>query len=332
MQKILKIIFSIFALLIIVYLLGPKPKKPHYAKELPKIPATISTIENYLAEKESKFDDIKPNNEARIIWLDTPGVKTNYVLLYLHGFSASGQEGEPIVSDFAKRYGCNAYLPRLVEHGRSHEDVFKNLTAEQLMASAQEALAVAKLLGDSIILMSCSTGGTLSLPLAADHPEIKAIITYAPNIDIADSKSAMIVKPWGLQLMRLAMGDKFREYEVNEEMAKYWTNRYRLEGLVALKNLVNSTMTEATFEKVKQPIYVGYYYKNDEEKDDIVSIPRMHEMIDQIGTPNDQKQIEAFDEAGSHVINSSICSKQLNDVRAATFEFADNILGLQPVN
>ena len=36
--------------------------------------------------------------------------KTEYAVVYLHGFSASQEEGDPVHYDFAKKFGCNLFL------------------------------------------------------------------------------------------------------------------------------------------------------------------------------------------------------------------------------
>lgn len=331
MKKIFKGLLFLIVLLVIVYFAGPKASRAKLNADLPTINATIETVESYVTQQEAKVENIKPENASSIVWADTIGKRTPYVLVYLHGFSASPMEGDPIHFETAKRYGCNLYLPRLFGHGIATNEAFIDLTPEDLMASATEAIAVAKLLGDSLILMSCSTGGTLSLYLAAHHSEIAGIITYAPNIDIADKTSAVLVMPWGLQLTRLAMGGKYREFEATDEARKYWTNRYRLEGLVALKSLLRATMTKETFNAITQPVFAGYYYKNEEEKDDIVSVDRINEMFDQLGTPDSLKRKIAFANANTHVINSKLFSKELDGVRQATFDFCEEVLSLQLV-
>ncbi|MFZ8461094.1 alpha/beta hydrolase, partial [Staphylococcus aureus] len=83
---------------------------------------------------------IKENNEARIVWAnDTLKQKTNYAIVYLHGFSASQEEGNPVHRNIAKQFGCNLYLARLAEHGIDTVDALFNYTADRLWESAKEA-------------------------------------------------------------------------------------------------------------------------------------------------------------------------------------------------
>jgi esterase/lipase len=330
-MKILKGLLIFLAVLVLVYLLGPKPKKVKLNADLPVISATIENIESYIAESESKVANVKPENASQIIWADSVGKKTEYVFVYLHGFSAGPMEGDPVHKVIAERYGANLYLPRLYGHGIDEVDALLDVTPEKLLASAKEALAIGKLLGDKVILMSCSTGGTLSLYLAAHHPDIYGLIAYSPNIGIAEKGSGMLIAPWGLQFTRMMFNGKYYEWEASDEVKKYWTTRYRIEGIINLQLLVHQTMKTSIFEAVHQPLMVGYYYKNEEEKDDVVSIPKINEMFSQVATPEASKRKVIFENAASHVVNSGIQSKDIETVIKETDKFCNEVLKMQPI-
>jgi hypothetical protein len=54
-------------------------------------------------------------------------------------------------------------------------------------------------------------------------------------------------------------------------------------------------------------------------------------MMDQLGTPEMQKRKIAFPLAGAHVISSDLMSGAVPEVRTATYAFAEEIIGLNPV-
>lgn len=337
-MKVLTVIIIIVLALGLIYFLGPKVDAPNLspgierAKSLSSLGMDLKALEDSIRASESKVPGIKEDNEARIIWADSFAYqKSPYSLVYLHGFSASQGEGEPIHREFAKRYGCNLYLARLASHGVEAEEPLLDLTPEALVNTAKEAIKIGEQIGEKVIVMSTSTGGTLSLYLAAHNPEIASLICYSPNIDLYDPRSSLLTKPWGLQIARAVTGDDYREFEADEKGKQYWTTRYRLESIIKLKALVDATMTEETFSKVKQPVFVGYYYKNDEEQDKTVSIPRMMEMFDQLGTPESQKSKVALPLTGEHALASIYTSKHIESVIEATFKFAEEILALQPL-
>src|SRR5437764_317139 len=96
MITFLKWFVSIVALLAIVYLLGPRPATPNYTNTLPAVPSAAAQLEAYVKANEA-VHKLKPDNQARIVWAnDSTKQKTPYAIAYLHGFSASQAEGEPV--------------------------------------------------------------------------------------------------------------------------------------------------------------------------------------------------------------------------------------------
>ena len=264
----LKIGFFISINMAAIYLLGPHPEKPYFDNALPYISNQIS-IDDYVSEMESNFK-IKDNNEAKIIWADSSHQVTEYAIVYLHGFSASQMEGDPVHRNIAKQFNCNLYLARLAEHGLTGSDAMLNLTAENLWVSAKEAYAIGKKIGKKVILMSTSTGGTLSLKLAANFPEIAGLILYSPNIEINNPSAFLLNDPWGLQIARMVQGSKYNNVAyTHKDFPKYWNPHYRLEATVALENLIEATMNEQLFKKVNQPCLALYYYKDDAHQDKV---------------------------------------------------------------
>jgi len=319
----------IIVVLAIVYLLGPAPDTPKYDTVLPYA-AGIEHIERTVDSTEMAFQ-VKPGNRAGIVWHDpTTKAKTDVVLLYLHGFTASHQEGYPMHLNFAERYGSNLYLARLSEHGLLTDEPLLHYTPDGVWESAKEALSVAKILGDKVVIMSTSTGGTLALRLAATYPEIAGIINYSPNIEINDPAAFLLNDPWGLQISRLFFGGKYREVDSDEDYRKFWYDRYRLEGVVALQELVETTCTPELFEKITCPVFNGVYYKDEKNQDEVVRVSAVERMHELLSTPEDQKVLRKFPEAQTHVIANKERSRSFEAVRDATFEFADEVLKLQP--
>jgi hypothetical protein len=94
-------------------------------------------LEQYVKQNES-LHQLKPDNEARIVWAnDSIPQLTNYSIVYLHGFSASQKEGDPVHRNIAKEFGCNLYLSRLAEHGIDTSEQLLNLTADNLLGVSE---------------------------------------------------------------------------------------------------------------------------------------------------------------------------------------------------
>jgi len=236
----LKRICILLVLLTIIYFLGPKPKALVINTALPTVTTNLVELEQQINEAEEANPNIKPDNQARIIWANPEQkVKTEYSVVYIHGWSASHGEGDPIHREFAKRYGCNLYLPRLSGHGIKGMDALSNISVEEMLETAKEAVAVGKSLGEKVILMSCSTGSTLALYISSGNPEIHALINYSPNIDLYDPNSFLIVKPWGQQIAELITGSDEHSFTGGPGVDQYWTTRYKFKAIVALKSLMH---------------------------------------------------------------------------------------------
>lgn len=334
MKKLLLILVSLLVMLGIVYLAGPKLPKPVLSSKLPEIFLQANEIERFIQDRESKLK-LKTDNQSRIVWAsDSLKKKTNYCLLYLHGFAASWFEGNPVHTDFASKFGMNLYIPLLASHGIESEEPLLDMTPERLYESAKEALVIAHKLGEKVILMGTSTGGTLSLKLAADFPElVDGLILLSPNVAINDPAAFLLSKPWGLQIARYVKKGNYRISETKyPEEEQYWICKQRLESAVYLQQLLEATMTKPTFAKVKQPVFMGYYYKDEANQDPVVRVGAALKMFDQLGTPENLKQKEAFAEAGNHVIGCKLLSGAWKEVEAASFKFAEEKLGLKPVS
>lgn len=316
----------------IIYLLGPRPPRPLFANELPPVPSAPAQLENYIAQEEARHK-LKPDNEARIVWAnDSLKQQTEYAIVYLHGFSASQEEGDPVHRDIAAKFGCNLYLSRLAEHGIDTADALINMTADNLWRSAERAYAIGRQLGKKVILMGTSTGGTLALQLAAANPEVAGLVLYSPNIAINDKNAWLLNNPWGLQIARLVKGSPYIVASNNTpEYKKYWNWQYRLEGAVQLQELLETEMKPETFARVKQPVLTLYYYKDEEHQDPVVKVSAMKEMMAALGTPETKKRMIAVPTAGSHVMASPIQSKDIVTVEQQTAAFLQQVMGLTPL-
>jgi len=315
--------------ILVLYWVGPNPADPVYTNDLPVLSDSPQQLEMYVAEQEKKHP-IKPDNQARIVWNnDSLKNTTEYALVYLHGFSASQEEGNPVHRNLAKTFGCNLYLARLAEHGIDTSDALLNYTAEGLWQTAKEAYAIGKKLGKKVILMGTSTGGTVALQLAAAFPEIAGIILYSPNIAINDPNAWLLNNPWGLQIARLVKGSNFNiAGQDDSTYKKYWNHTYRLEATVQLQELLETTMVPATFGAVRQPVLALYYFKDESNQDKVVKVSAIQKMMQELGTPDSLKRSVAMANAGNHVLASPIVSKDVAGVEKETSTFLQQVMKL----
>jgi pimeloyl-ACP methyl ester carboxylesterase len=323
-------VLIIISVCIGLYFIGPQPAKPLFNPSLPIIPEIIQ-LESFIANQESAYK-LKPDNQARIVWAnDSSKSKTEYAIVYLHGFSASQEEGNPVHRNIAQKFGCNLYLSRLTQHGIDTTEQLLGLTADDYWESAKQALFIGKKLGNKVILMGTSTGASQALQLAAAYPnDVAGLVLYSPNIEINNPNAWLLNNPWGLQIARLVIGsDYLTPKDTTKVYAKYWNTPYRLEATVSLQEMIETTMLPETFHKIKQPVLMLYYYQDENHQDKIVKVSAMEKMFDQLGTAQNQKVKHPIPNAGDHVLCSPIKSGAVNEVENFTEQFLKQVLNIK---
>lgn len=332
MRRFLIITGLLLTIIIGGYLLGPATHYDAINDEPVTLDPDLVKLERSIADQERNAN-LKLNNEARIIWADSiRKVKTPYSIVYIPGFGASWAESDPVHKRIAQHFGCNLYLARTHEHGLDSPDALKGLTPANYIGSAERALAIGKALGDKVVIIGTSAGGMLTLYLAARHPEINGLVLYSPCIATANPALQLATRPWGKQILDRVMGGEYVNItHYDRDRARYWLTKYHTNGLITLQTMLDRFMTPEHFQQVKQPVFMGYYYKDDEHQDKVVSVPAMLAMYDQLGTPAGKKRKTAFPKASDHIIASHFTSGDVNGVYKATETFLADILRLPPI-
>ncbi|MDF1661944.1 MAG: alpha/beta fold hydrolase [Planctomycetota bacterium] len=254
LQKMIYATAALLALLALVYVLGPRPEVDLTIQEvtLPK------DLDKYLQDREKPIPDIVVGSEKTIVWADPEKKqRTEYALVYLHGFSASRQETRPLCDIVAKDLGANLYYARLVGHGRTGETM-GSATLNDWLNDAYESLRIGQRLGNKVIIVGTSTGATLGTWLAAQADvNLDGLIMISPNFGLNDPRAGILSGPWGLQMMKLFLGP-YRSWEGHNDLhRKYWTTRYKVEAIVTMLALVELARS-APLEQITSPTLVIY--------------------------------------------------------------------------
>lgn len=331
-----KIILGLLAALVFTYFMGPHPSAPILLPQASwkDIPDEVTKVQSYVDSIEALNKNLKQNNQGRVVFADTlQPKKTKYVFLYVHGFSASQMEGDPVHRDLAKAFGANLVLARVAGHGeKTSEHVMQTLTADEMYQSVENYLAIAKKLGEKVVVLGTSFGGAMSVNLCKNHPEINALILYGPCIKIKDPAAEIVDNPWGLQIARLILkGDNRTIPSKNPLHDQYWSLHYRIEGIVAMQNFLTHTMNKETFAGMKTPVYLTYYYKDKDHQDDVVSVDAMQEMFPLLGTADSLKKQEAFPLSGYHVMTSPILGQHVEIVSQKSIEFLEKTVKMKRI-
>ncbi len=185
-------------------------------------------LDGYLREAEEQFSDITPGVEKRIIWAGEPGQKTPLSIIYLHGFSGTSEEIRPVPDNLARTLGANLYFTRLAGHGRGSAAMAEPAAGDWLEDLA-EALAIGRAIGDEVLVIGTSTGGTLAAIAATDAGlihAVKGIVFVSPNFRLRNPAAPILTMPFGRYWGPLLAGREIGFDPVNEDHARYWTYRY----------------------------------------------------------------------------------------------------------
>jgi len=261
----------LFLLLFLVFLLGPRAKVDLFWNTKPVrvqikesnqelTSSDLKGLRQRIAEYELAIPDVVDGAEKHIIFSSESRPKrTQYVVLYVHGFSACRQEISPVPESIAKAIHANYYGTRLTGHGLNGDELAKAQPNDWIFDLA-EAWSVATQLGDQVIVISTSTGGTLTTWLAqqADAKEkLAAMIMVSPNFQPAHWATPMFLWPWSKYWMPLISGETHGWEPSNDGGAKYWTYRYPVKAIHLMTALVKS-VRKSEVESISAPTLFLY--------------------------------------------------------------------------
>ena len=315
MRKLIRIAVVLAIIALIAFLLTPSKLIGSTV-----VPALPDDLDDYLATSEAKIAaryPLIPGTEKRIRW-QIPGQRTELAIVYLHGFSASRQEIAPATQLVADALGANLFETRLTGHGRA-KGVMQEMRAEDWLADAAEALAVGAGIGERIILIGTSTGGTLALAMAG-HPamqDVESIVVISPNFGPEDPAAQWLTRPAGPLLARALLGDTRSWEPRNAEQARYWSTSYPTAAIIEVMRLVDMANSHLPLD-LDQPLLALL-----SPNDGVVSPRLMLEALDKIDAPRmEVRQYEEVGDLKNHVLAGDILSPENTDaVVAAIVEF-----------
>ena len=132
--------------------------------------------------RRQAVDDTIAVPGARSILL-VRGAPTARVIVLLHGLTDSPRQFEAFAY-LLHADGNNVYVPRLPQHGLRGGNVasLSALTAAQLRGVADSVVNEARGLGDSVVIVGLSMGGTIGAWIAQQR-EVSRVVLIAPAIE-----------------------------------------------------------------------------------------------------------------------------------------------------
>ena len=256
----LRALTALSLLIVAMFVFGPQETLDPAADraQARKIPVDPSKLEDFIRQSErAATGEITRDCEARIVWAPDapPATTTPWAVVHLHGFSATRQETAPLMENLARQLGANLFEARLSGHGQSG-DALAAATAEDWLRDSREAVLIGRRLGQRLLLIGNSTGGTLATLVAQDllRPE-DALVLMSPNFGTRVSSSELLLWPWARYWAPLIAGKTRTWTPKNDMHGKYWTHSYPISALFPMMATVDAGR-RAKVEAIKSPVLV----------------------------------------------------------------------------
>ena len=201
-------------------------------------------IDGWLADREGRVADLSPDAAKRVVWVGVPGRRTDIAIVYVHGFSATLWEIRPVPERVGEALGANVFFTRLAGHGRSGA-AMGEVDAGDWVEDMAEAMAVAAKLGDRVVVMGTSTGGTLAAMLATDpamegmRTRLAGVVLVSPNFRVKARAAMLLSWPAARYWADLVAGETRSFAPVNARHARHWTTEYPTRALLPMQALID---------------------------------------------------------------------------------------------
>lgn len=305
MRKSLIAVFLLADLVLVaavLWFIAPRESWPAAADIAPVEPGP--DLEAWLAAREAAVPGITPDTEKTILWAGTPGQRTPLALVYLHGFSATRQEVSPLPEDLSRALGANLFATRLTGHGLPGE-ALGAATVTDWAQDIAEAMAVGRRLGERVVLIGTSTGGSMAVLAALDPAyagALAGIVLISPNFAINSGQAWVLDTPFAASWVPAVMGQTRSWEPQNEAHGRFWTTSYPTAALFPMR-VVQRAAQDANHAAATVPALVFYA-----TGDTVVRSDATEAVIARWGAPIEAHVITDADDPGQHVIAGSILS------------------------
>ncbi|BAB47950.1 alpha/beta hydrolase [Mesorhizobium japonicum] len=302
-RRIVLAVLALVAVLALAFVYGPRVPVNTTIRFDPSVIG--DDPQAYVAKEEAAVPGIRDGLEKEIVWAN-PMVhaKTPLSIVYIHGFSASKGEVRPLPDDVADLLEANLFYTRLTGHGQDGAAMTQG-SVNGWINDYEEALAIGRAIGDKVIVISTSTGGSLAA-WAATQPGasngVAAIAFISPNFGVKASGAEILTMPWGKQIAELVIGKERSFVARNALHQKFWTTRYPVAATLPMQALTELAY-RAPVEKADIPALFIF-----SDSDRVVRPDRTREIAGRWGAPHELVPVDDTGDPDNHVIAGDVLS------------------------
>ncbi|MFA9459488.1 alpha/beta hydrolase [Thiohalorhabdus sp. Cl-TMA] len=275
----------------------------------PEVPSEPRALERYLAEHEAAVSRLRPQLAKTVRWAEpSRPARTPVSVVYLHGYAGSHYELDPVCARLARGWGANVFYTRLAGHGRDGAAMAEVGMADWLH-DAREALAVGQRLGERVVVVGTSTGGTLAAWLAAnvDQTGVAGYHLISPNFGPRHPLAELLLLPGAETWSTWIHGPVHRFNPVTEDHARYATAEFPTPALIPMMRLV-ARVRALDLGRACRPVQVLYC-----PRDRVVAPSTIRAAYQRLGGP--RKELLAVEDPGDpalHLLAGDLLSPGTN--------------------
>jgi len=218
------------------------------------IPVDYAQSVALVASRQTRDDSVVAPDYRTILM--GHGQRTPRVFILLHGFTDAPLQFRAVGTHLFER-GDNVFIPRLPHHAVRQSPIreLSRVDAMELARFGDSVVAEARGLGDTIVVVGLSAGGTIAAHIVESNPEVTRAVLIAPAI-----AAALISDSIGMQLVELAqrLPDIHRTNAPTDSTRPDFVQGFTTRGLAQLLDLGHQVRDDADkyAPKVKHVIFL----------------------------------------------------------------------------
>lgn len=268
----------------------------------------------YLAANEAGVANLRADLAKEIVWAYPHSrAKTPLAIVYLHGFSASKGEVRPLPDKVAAALGANLYFARLAGHGQDGA-AMATASVNAWVNDAAEAIAIGRAIGERVIVIGTSTGGSLAVWAAAQSEladGVAGLVLISPNFGLQAGGAGILTMPWGGRIAELVVG-KERGFEPRNELHRaLWTPSYPTIATLPLA----ATVRLAQAVPVESITIPAFFIVSD--SDAVIRPDAARAIAARWGAPHEWRAVDQSGDSSNHVLAGDALSPETTGPLAA---------------
>jgi len=220
--------------------------------------------------------ELLKDNKSRITWSNSDGAQSEWSIVYLPGLAPEPEKADPILSRLADKFSINYFEAPLYSSTVNADNLSDEISPKAIVDRGKEVISIGQAIGKKLILICNSVSAAPCIYLAGQNKEsVDALILYAPVMETNSFFNEDLLNRWSN--LRSAFSSTAKGRNIHREEIQAYTY------------LIRETMTDENLKLIDQPYFILYYFKDDKNKDNNVSLEAINR-LDSLSHPDSRKK------------------------------------------